>query len=188
MPMCDIYIQEGALEPEAERTLVARVSGLLVEHELRRIVDLVDDPAMVEASVKRANSIAWMFVHRTDTYVAGQPVGPSAPRGPVYKFVVSIPEGQIDEEFIAAINRDILQALTDAEDGRWKHPELRLWVFVHEIKDGTWGSAGMKTQLEDIVDFVAPGYGKLATERWENKQRADAVAFIRRAESDQATA
>ena len=111
MPMCDIYIQEGALEPDAERALVARVSELLVEHEMRRIVDLVEDPTTIEASTARARSIAWMFVHRTDVYVAGVPVGPDASRGPVYKFEVRIPEGQVDDAFIPAINRDILAAL-----------------------------------------------------------------------------
>lgn len=186
MPMCDLYIQEGALEPEAERTLVARVSDLLVEHETRRIVDLVEDPATVEASIQRASSIAWMFVHRTDTYVAGDPVGPSAPRGPVYKFVVNIPEGQLDEVFIPAVNRDILAALTEAEAGRWKHPELRMWVFVHEIKDGTWGAAGSPLHLEGIIDFVAPGLGKVAAERWQNKQRADAADYVALARSEQA--
>lgn len=186
MPMCDLYIQEGALAADAERRLVAEVSDLLVEHEMRRIVDLVDDPAAVQASTDRARSIAWMFVHRTDTYVAAQPVGPQAPRGPVYKFVVSIPEGQIDELFIPAINRDILAALVRAENGRWAHPELRVWVFVHEIKDGTWGAAGFQMTLEGIIDYVAPGLGKLAVERWEDRQGAVAAAQLERARAHQA--
>jgi len=183
MPMCDFYIQEGALEPEAERALVARVSEILVEHEVRRIVDLMDDPAAVQASIKRASSIAWMFVHRTDTYVSGAAVGPSAPRGPVYKFVVNIPEGQLDEVFIPAVNRDILTALTEAEGGKWKHPELRMWVFVHEIKDGTWGAAGAPLTLENIVDYVAPGMGQIARERWTDKQREQAADYLRLADA-----
>ena len=52
-PMCDMSIQDGALEPEAECKLVARVSDLLVEHEVRRIVDLVEDPAAAQASIRR---------------------------------------------------------------------------------------------------------------------------------------
>lgn len=185
MPMCDLFIQEGALEPDAERRLVARVSDLLVEHEMRRIVDLVADSAAVQASTDRAQSIAWMFVHRTDTYVAAQRVGPEAPRGPVYKFVVSIPEGQIDDVFIPAVNRDILTALVEAEDGRWARPELRMWVFVHEIKDGTWGAAGFPMTLEGIIDYVSPGLGKLAVERWQDRQDAAAAAQLERAQAHQ---
>lgn len=183
MPMCDLYIQDGALEADAERALVARISALLVEHEMRRIDDLVDDPAAANANAQRANSIAWMFVHRTDTYVAGEPVGPKAPRGPVYRFDIKIPEGQLDELFIPAVNRDILAALVDAEAGRWKHPELRLWVFVQEIKDGTWGAAGTAMHLEGIIDYVAPGHGRLAVERWQDVQRAAAVDLVRLAET-----
>ncbi len=172
MPMCDLYIPTGALEPEAERTLVARVSDLLVEHEMRRIVDLVPDPTTVTASTARAQSIAWMFVHRTDTYVGNVQTGPDAKRGPVYKFDVKIPEGQVDDAFIPAINKDILAALVEAEAGRWKHPELRLWVFVSEIKDGTWGAAGYPLHLEAIIDYVAPGLGALAVDRWEARKPA----------------
>jgi hypothetical protein len=34
----------------------------------------------------------------------------------------------------------------------------------------------MSFTLENIVDFVAPGYGKLAVARWEDKKRAEANA------------
>ena len=113
MPMCDIFIPTGALEPAAERKLVARVSELLVDHELRRISDLMDDPESVKASRERPQSIAWMFVHRAETYVAGQPT-----EQPYYKFEISIPEGTIDERFAPAINRDIFAAMKDAEGGK----------------------------------------------------------------------
>ncbi len=71
MPMCDAYIPTGALEPDAERTLIARITDILVSHEVRRIFELMEDPQEVEASIARARSIAWTFVHRCDTYVAG---------------------------------------------------------------------------------------------------------------------
>ncbi len=171
MPMCDAYIPQDALEPEAERALVAAVTDLLVHHELRRIVDLVDDPAAVEVSRARARAIAWVFVHRTDTYVAGSPV-----EAPHYKFVVSIPEGQIDEVFIPAVDADVLRVVAEAEGGRWPHPERRVWVFVHEIADGTWGAAGRPMHLEQIVDFVAPGWGRAAVERWQDRRPAGSGA------------
>jgi phenylpyruvate tautomerase PptA (4-oxalocrotonate tautomerase family) len=165
--MCDIYIPQNALDPEAERALVARVTDLLVYHELRRIVDLADDPGEIKVMVDRARSIAWTFVHRADTYVAGTPI-----EAPHYKFVVSIPQGQIDDAFIPAANKEILAAVADAEHDAWPHPERRVWVFVHEILDGTWGAGGTQLHLEQIVDFVAPGWGKIAEQRWENKRRA----------------
>lgn len=173
MPMCDIFIPTGSLEPEAERKLVARVSELLVDHEMRRIVDLLADPEAVKASRERAQSIAWMFVHRTDTYVAGKPV-----EVPYYKFVISIPEGTIDEHFAPAIDRDIFAALKEAEHG--KHPLLqqRVWIHIHEVPDGQWGAGDRPMPLRSIIDYVAPGLGKVATERFAIKRRADAAALL----------
>lgn len=168
MPMCDIYIQQGALEAAAEAELVAKVSHLLSGHEVRSIRELgVGDD--VEARVERAESIAWMFVHRADTYVAGRAVGPETPRGPVYKFEVKVPEGLIDDDYLTGINRDILQALTEAEAGRWPHPESRLWVIVGEVPDGLWGSAGRPFPLRAIVEYVAPGWGEHAVQRRERR-------------------
>ncbi len=171
MPMCDIYIQQGALAADAEATLVAEVSRLLSDHEVRAIRELGDGTGEdVEARVDRAESVAWMFVHRTDTYVAGKPVGPQAPRGPVYRFSVTIPQGLVDEQYLEAINRDILAALTKAEAGRWRHPELRSWVTVQEVDDGLWGAAGSPFPLAGLVEFVAPGFGHLARERLEERR------------------
>ena len=139
MPMCDIFIPKDALDPEAERKLVAIVSDLLVDHEMRRIVDLTDDPAQVQASRERAQSIAWMFVHRTETYVAGRTTA-----APYYKFVVTIPEGTIDERFPPAINRDIYSALEEAEGG--KHPGLAGRVWVPDPRGARWALGGGGTR------------------------------------------
>jgi phenylpyruvate tautomerase PptA (4-oxalocrotonate tautomerase family) len=173
MPMCDAYIPAGALDEDTERTLISRVTAVLVDHEIRRIVDLVDDAAETERIRKRASAIAWTFVHRTQTYVAGLPA-----EAPVYKFVCQIPEGQIDDQFAPAVNRDIMQAVADAEVGRWPHLERRIWVFVQEIPDGAWGAAGMPRHLPDIIDFVAPGMGAIAQRRWDDKRAAQARATV----------
>ena len=173
MPMCDIFIPTGALLPEAEQKLVARVSELLVDHELRRITDLMDDPESVKASRERAGSIAWMFVHRTDTYLAGRPI-----EAPHYKFVVSIPEGTIDDRFAPAINRDIFAALVEAEGGKWPKPEQRVWVHIHEVLDGRWGAGGRVAPLKWVVDYVAPGLGDAAVARFEAKRKSDAEGLV----------
>ena len=173
MPCCDAYIPEGALEPAAEDKLVARVTELLVEHEMRRILDLMHEPSEIDAMRKRAQSIAWTFVHRTNTYVNGR-----RPEAPYYRFVASIPEGQIDDRFPPAINRDIMQAVVEAEGGKWPAPERRVWVHVVEIMDGHWGAGGRALHLKEIVDFVADGWGKVAVERWEAKKRDEAAALV----------
>ncbi len=181
MPMCDIFIPTGALEPEAERKLVARVSDLLVEHEMRRMVDLMDDPDAVKASTERANSIAWMFVHRTETYVAGRPV-----ELPHYKFVITIPEGMIDDRFPPAINRDIYAAIKEAEGGARPNLAQRVWTHIHEVVDGRWGAGDRVVPIEGTVNFVAPGWGAAARTRFEQKKRDHAAAFTRLAQTPDA--
>ena len=112
MPMCDAYIPTGALPADAERELLSRVSELLVQHELRRTVDLADD-VDVEASTKRARSIAWLSVLRHEAYVASAPA-----QAPYYKFVIHVPEGQADDEFRTAITRDITVSARKPEPPR----------------------------------------------------------------------
>ncbi|WP_176473180.1 hypothetical protein [Sphingomonas lenta] len=179
MPMCDIFIPAGALEPEAERKLVARVSELLVEHEMRRIVDLMPDPDSIKASAERANSIAWMFVHRTETYVAGQPVAE-----PHYKFEITIPEGMIDDRFAPAINRDIFAAVKEAEGGKHKHLPRRVWIHIHELRDGCWGAGDRTMHFENIVDYVAPGLAAQASQRFGTAKREQAAALVALAGAD----
>jgi hypothetical protein len=48
MPMLDAYIPEGALSPSAERELLAKITGLLLEHK------------GVDPSNDRARPLAWV--------------------------------------------------------------------------------------------------------------------------------
>jgi len=139
MPMLDAYIPEGALSPDAERGLVARITDLLLEHE------------GVDPGNKRARPLAWVFVHRTDVYVAGAP-----PKAPRYRFICQVPEGQYDAARRAAVTAAMTRAVAEAEGGAWPHPELRVCVFTCEVPEGWWGGAGRILGLADIYEFAWP--------------------------------
>jgi phenylpyruvate tautomerase PptA (4-oxalocrotonate tautomerase family) len=173
MPMCDVYIPKDALPADTERELLSRVTDLLVEHELRRVTDLVENPEGVDASRTRARSVAWLFLHRPEVYVAG-----AVRDAPYYKFECMVPEGQADDEFRAAVTRDITQAVTDAEGGKWPHPEARVWVFTWEVPEGTWGALGGTFRLRDVIDWVAPELTDLADGRLAARRREEARAII----------
>jgi len=59
MPFLDAYIPEGALTPDAERALVAKITDLLIEHE------------GVDPANEKGQALASVFVHRPQVYVAG---------------------------------------------------------------------------------------------------------------------
>ena len=182
MPVCDIFILAGALEPEVEEVLVKKVSDLLVLHEMRRVSDLMEKEEDVQA-MEKASSIAWMFVHRTEVYVAGR-----RPDLPYYRFEITIPQGTIDDRFPAAIDREIYAAVKEAEGGRRPHLSQRLWTHIHEMPDGLWGAGDRPLTLRSIIDFISPGMGDWAVKRFQEKTRGDAAKLVDLARTPEAVA
>jgi phenylpyruvate tautomerase PptA (4-oxalocrotonate tautomerase family) len=138
MPQLDAHIPAGALAPEAERDLIAKLTDLLIEHE------------GADPTNEVVRSIAWVFVTRPETvYVAGSPA--DAPR---YRFVASVPEGQFNPERRQSLVEAITEAVLDAEQGAYPRDPMRVWVFTPEIPDGTWGGAGRIVTLADIAGLA----------------------------------
>jgi phenylpyruvate tautomerase PptA (4-oxalocrotonate tautomerase family) len=137
MPMLDAYIPEGALSAEAEKKLLARLTDVLLENE------------GADPSNETARSIAWVFLHRADVFVAGAPADE-----PRYRFVASVPEGQFNPDRRRAIVEAITEAVLDAEEGARPRDPMRVWVFPTEIADGTWGGGGRIVTLADIAGLV----------------------------------
>jgi phenylpyruvate tautomerase PptA (4-oxalocrotonate tautomerase family) len=162
MPMLDAFIPEGALRPEAEARLVARVTDLLLQHE------------GVDPTNERGRSLAWVFVHRPTVFVAGAPA--SRPR---YRLVASVPEGQYDDERRAAVVASMTDAVLDAEEGAHPREPDRVWVLTHEVPDGTWGAGGRVTRLPDIAAFVVGDRVRAAVaEKLTRRHRAAAAAIV----------
>ena len=163
MPMCDAYIPEGALPPTAERELLSKVTDLLLLHE------------GVNPSNQRARALAWVFVHRHETYVGGAPA-----EAPHYRFICRVPEGQYDDERRAAVTKAMTEALAEAEGGRWPSPEARVWVFTFEVPDGTWGGLGGRVvTLPDIAEHVVGNAGRrYGEERLAERKRQEARAIF----------
>jgi phenylpyruvate tautomerase PptA (4-oxalocrotonate tautomerase family) len=136
--MLDVTIPEGALSEPAERRLLARLTDVLLEHE------------GADPSNPAARSVAWVFLHRpAAVYVAGEPE-----QEPHYRVLVTVPEGQFDDERRSAMVAAVTEAVLDAEEGARRRDASRVWVFATEMPDGTWGAAGRVVHLADIVEFV----------------------------------
>jgi phenylpyruvate tautomerase PptA (4-oxalocrotonate tautomerase family) len=162
MPMLDAYIPEGALAPEAEQKLLSRCTDLLLEHE------------GADPTNEAVRSIAWVFVHRHEMYVAGAPA-----KEPHYRFVCQVPEGQYNTERRAAVTKEMTEALVEAEGGKWPNPEARVWVFTNEVPEGTWGGFGRVVGLADIGAFATGDAGRAYGEqRIAERRRDEARAII----------
>jgi phenylpyruvate tautomerase PptA (4-oxalocrotonate tautomerase family) len=170
MPMLDAYIPEGALAPEAERKLLATCTDLLLKHE------------GADPTNEKFRSLAWVFVHRHDAYVAGAPA-----HAPHYKFVCQVPEGQYDEERRAAVTKAMTNALVEAEGGMWPNTEARVWVFTFEVPDGTWGGLGGRVvTLPDIAAFGIGDAGRRYGEkRLAERRREQARVLLEAAQTKQ---
>jgi phenylpyruvate tautomerase PptA (4-oxalocrotonate tautomerase family) len=136
--MLDITIPDGALSEEAERRLLSRLTDVLLEHEGADPTNPV------------ARSVAWVFLHRPAVvFVAGE-----AEQEPHYRVVVTVPQGQFDDERRAAMVAAVTEAVLDAEEGSRRRDANRVWVFPTEMPEGTWGAGGRIVRLADIVNYV----------------------------------
>jgi phenylpyruvate tautomerase PptA (4-oxalocrotonate tautomerase family) len=138
MPQLDAYIPAGALTPDAESDLMAKLTDLLIRHE------------GADPTNETVRSIAWLWVHRPEAvYVAGRPA--AAPR---YRFIASVPEGQFNAERRQAMTEEITNAVLDAELGAHPRDPMRVWVFTLEVPDGAWGGGGRVVTLADIAGLA----------------------------------
>lgn len=137
MPMIDLCIPEGALEPKAEMRLIEELSEILIGVE------------GYDPSDERARAVTWAFVHRTTVFVAGEPAGEAR-----YRAVLSVPEGQYDHGAREAVVREVSEAFARAEGRSLDEVSRRVWVFPVEVPDGAWGSRGRVQRLPDIVAFL----------------------------------
>lgn len=162
MPQLDAYIPAGALTPDAEADLMARVTDLLIRHE------------GADPTNETVRSIAWVFLHRPETvFVGGKPA--SAPR---YRFVASVPEGQFNAERREAMTEEITEAVLDAEQGAHPRDPMRVWVFTLEVPDGAWGGGGRVVTLADIAGLALGDReaGQAYAERVFAERRGEPVA------------
>lgn len=138
MPMLDAYIPEGALDATSENRLLSQLTNILLECE------------GVNPQNAAARAIAWVFLHRPAAiFVAGKST--EAPR---YKIIASVPEGQLDNERRARMVAAVTDAVLDAEPKDRERDSKRVWVFTHQVPEGTWGGAGRVFGLADITSMV----------------------------------
>lgn len=140
MPMMDLTLPQGALEPEARTALVNDLTTVLLRAERAPDTDFF-------------RSITWVYVHElpsSEIYSAGRPI-----EQPVIRLMVTTPEGALSQrrraELVAEATRVIREATGIAEE----ETLTRIWVVCREIDDGSWGAGGQIIEFKALQEMAA---------------------------------
>jgi phenylpyruvate tautomerase PptA (4-oxalocrotonate tautomerase family) len=72
---------------------------------------------------------------------------------------VTYPRGALappqKRQLAAAVTEIALDAEVD-DDGGDPTRALRVWVLVHEVREGSWGAAGRTVSALDVAQFINP--------------------------------
>jgi phenylpyruvate tautomerase PptA (4-oxalocrotonate tautomerase family) len=135
MPMIELTVPEGALTPEATDTLADTLTATLL-----RIEGAPDNELF--------RSIAWVYVSERPAgrvYVGGKPGAE-----PVYRTIVTIPEGALNDERKSKLVEEMTAQILEAA-GEDPGAVMRVWVLINEVPDGNWGGAGQVVRFKDLV-------------------------------------
>jgi phenylpyruvate tautomerase PptA (4-oxalocrotonate tautomerase family) len=140
MPMVDLTLPAGALDEEHRSTLVEQLTDLIIKWE-------------EGTEVPGYGYAAWTYVHEAQAVAIAGKVRP-AEKAPLYRVVISVPKGSLNEERKAGLVADVTEAIMDVEPrALWKRDPHRVWCIVNDVPDGDWGAGGRILRLRDLVDM-----------------------------------
>jgi phenylpyruvate tautomerase PptA (4-oxalocrotonate tautomerase family) len=142
VPLIELFIPEGALEPDTRDRLVEDLTTTLLRWE-----------GAPDNEVSR--SISWGYVTEVAAgrqYVGGRPLNGGEPR---YRLKITVPAGALDDRRKAGLVEDATKLILAAEGGPDNEAAaFRVWVMIREVTDGNWGGAGRIFRLRDIAQAV----------------------------------
>jgi phenylpyruvate tautomerase PptA (4-oxalocrotonate tautomerase family) len=149
MPMFDLTLPAGALEPSALAELVESITTALLHWE-----GAPDNPA--------TRALSWGFVHELPDgaiNVGGKPVGP-----PVYRLFLTVPQGTpgihgpLNEQRRNKLVREVTELVLAAEGVTDIEAHVqRVWCMSAEQSDGFWGVGGRILRMADIAAIATAG-------------------------------
>ncbi len=148
MPVVRITYPRGALAPSQKRQLAAALTEVVLDAE----VDAVTDMGRL-VTVIHFNEVA-----ADDWAVAGE-LRSTAVGAPDHFIVdVIVLEGLLGGARRADVHRRVTEAFQNAfaEAAGDSMLALRVWVLIHELREGSWGAAGRTVSALDVAQFINP--------------------------------
>lgn len=145
MPLVRITYPRGALAPEQKRRIAADLTEIVLDAE----VDAVTEAGRM-VTVVHFNEAA------ADDWAVGGQLRSTAAGAPNH-FIVDliVLEGLLDGARRSDAHRRVTEAFQKAfgEGGDPMLP-LRVWVLVHELREGAWGAGGTTVSALDVAQFI----------------------------------
>jgi phenylpyruvate tautomerase PptA (4-oxalocrotonate tautomerase family) len=137
LPVIDVFVPRGALSPQAEKALLARLT------------DIALLAAGLEATSANRHETS-VFLHRpAEVYAPG-----TAGASPGYLVFCSVAEGELREERRSALVADVRGAVLDAEHAARRASSARVWVFATEVPAAESGSRRSTRRIRRLAGMM----------------------------------
>ena len=147
MPLVRLTYPRGALSAARKRQIAASLTEIVLDAE----VDAVTETGRLVTVVQ------FQEVSPDDWAVAGELR--AAATNPPDHFIVDVIvlEGLLEGARRTAVHRRVTEAFQKAfgEGGDPLLP-LRVWVLVHDVREGSWGAGGGTVSALDVAQFINP--------------------------------
>ena len=154
MPLVRITYPRGALTPDQKRQIAEALTEAVLEAE----VDTVTDAGRMVTVVHFNESAA-------DDWAVGGQLRSTAAGAPPNHFIVDLVvlEGLLENDRKSRCHRRVTEVFQNVF-GPAADPmlPLRVWVLVHEVREGSWGAGGTTISALDVAQFIG---GELDVER-----------------------
>lgn len=170
MPLVRIQHPEGALPIAQKRALAASITEIVLDAEVDAVTDMGRSVTIVQFQEVRAE----------DWSVGGVLRSESESRPDHFLVDVYVLDGLLDDTRRTRIYSRVTRAFQDAFVPLGENPmlPLRVWVLIHEVPEGRWGTAGTAVSALDVARFINPeldpAFLERVTERLERSKQKPA--------------
>ena len=147
MPLVRITYPRGALSPTQKRQIAASLTEIVLDAE----VDAVTDAGRMVTVVNFNEAAA-------DDWAVGGQLRSSADASAPNHFIVDLVvlEGLMEGARKSEAHRRVTEAFQQAcGEGADPMLPLRVWVLVHEVREGGWGAGGRTVSALDVAQFIS---------------------------------
>jgi phenylpyruvate tautomerase PptA (4-oxalocrotonate tautomerase family) len=145
MPLVRLTYPRGALSPSHKRRLAASLTDVVLDAEVDGVTDAGRSVTLIHFNEVAAD----------DWAVAGELRSPASSASDHFIVDLIVLQGLLEGERRRAVHRRVTSAFQQALPDDATLP-LRVWVLVHEVREGSWRVAGTTVGALDVAQYISP--------------------------------